>query len=269
MEALQIVQMENADITTWDLPAIKAELQKRLDEFAGLVYTADTIKDAKNDRALLNKAKKTIEDARKAYKAKCLEPYEAIEPQIKELTDMVDHQRVLIDETVKEFETAQKAEKEQEVRAYYDRKSSLLGEYADDLYSKLFDPKWLNASTSRAKYEEAIQSAINQAAGDIAAVKAMNSPFVDTLLKIYLETLSLDAVRTKKDELSAAAAAAGMTSEQQADEPPAIESRCSEVVGMENVNPEAGTAMKIYANQSQLNQITDFMKAIGVHYEFL
>ena len=32
-------------------------------------------------------------------------------------------------------------------------------------------------------------------------------------------------------------------------------------------NADEGTLLKVYATQYQLNQITDFMKAIGVTYE--
>lgn len=85
MEELQIVNLENTDIAHWDMAMLKAQLEQRLAYYKGMVYTDDSIKSAKDDRTTLNKAKKVIEDARKAYKAKCLEPYEAMEPQIKEL----------------------------------------------------------------------------------------------------------------------------------------------------------------------------------------
>ena len=102
MNDLQIVRLENTDITGWDFAMLKAELQSRLDSYAGLVYTDETIKSAKTDRTTLNKVKKAIEDARKAYKARCLAPYEALEPQIKELVEMVEKQRLLIYETLKD-----------------------------------------------------------------------------------------------------------------------------------------------------------------------
>ena len=105
MNELQIIKLENTDIIGWNFAMLRAELQSRLDTYAGIIYTDETIKDAKNDRTTLNKVKKVIEDARKAYKARCLAPYDALEPEIKELVDMVEKQRVLIDETVKDYET--------------------------------------------------------------------------------------------------------------------------------------------------------------------
>ena len=60
MNELQVISLENTDITTWNFPALKAELQAYLSDYASLVYTDDTIKDAKKDRTTLNKAKKVV-----------------------------------------------------------------------------------------------------------------------------------------------------------------------------------------------------------------
>lgn len=54
----------------------------------------------KKDRTTLNKVTKVIEDARKAYKARCLAPYDALEPDMKSLVDIVEKQRALIDNKV-------------------------------------------------------------------------------------------------------------------------------------------------------------------------
>ncbi len=269
MNDLQIVNLENTDITVWDFPSIKAELQRHLDTYAGIAYTDETIKDAKNDRTTLNKVKKVIEDARKAYKARCLAPYDALEPEIKELVDMVEKQRVLIDETVKDYETRQKESKELEVRKYYDRKAVILGNLADVLYPKLFDKKWTNATTARNKYEEGIMAAINTAAADVDEIRSMNTPFVDTLLEVYVETLSMEQVKTKQTELDEAAKKASLTTVEEA--AVVLGSPIEATVKAEQApaNAEDGVAMKIYATQNQMNQITDFMKAIGVRYELI
>ena len=82
----------------------------------------------------------------------------------------------------------------------------------------------------------------------------MNSPFVDTLIEKYVETLSLDAVKEKDSELTETMKKANLT---------ALEEVKTEV---KTASGEAVT-VKIYATQNQFNQIFDFMKAIGVTYE--
>lgn len=267
MQELQIVSLENTDIVGWDFEQIKSQLEQRLEYYKNLVYTEDDIKSAKNDRSDLNKAKTVIENARKAYKAKCMEPYEALEPKIKELVGMIENQRHLIDDTVKSFEDKKKKEKKVEIRSYYDKKSFVLGEYADRLYDKLLDPKWLNATTAKGKYEEEIQIAVNNALNDINSIKATNSPFVDTLIDVYIDTLSMERVETKNAELTEAHSKAKFV-ETQVSEPEQPAGEIRNLVSQTS-SADGSNMIKVYATKSQLVQITDFMKAIGVTYEIV
>lgn len=268
MNELEIMNNVGLDVTKWDFDSIKSELESRLADYAELVYTDDNIKVAKGDRATLRKVKKKIEEARKDYKKKCMEPYEAMEPKLKELVQLVDKQDKAIDHVVKEYEERQKEEKEEKIRKYYDRKAVVLGDMAWKLYDEIFDPKWLNASTSKAKYEEEIQVAIDEAARDIEEIKGMNSPFVKTLLDTYADTMSMEDVIDKERELSKAVEMANLKPKQA----PAPEQPAAEV---QPVNDEAdadgknGRMIRIYADDKKLKKLTDFMRAIGVQYELL
>ena len=267
MNELATLSFENRDISTWDFTQLRTELQRGLDYYAKIVYTDDSIRDAKKDRALLNKVKKAIEDARKDYRNKCLEPYKLVEPQLKELVDMVEEQRLLIDSTVKDYETRQKDIKEQAVRDYYNKKSMILGALADRLYPKLLDPKWLNANTTRLKYQEGVQLAISGAHRDLKAIKEMNSMFTDFLVDVYVDTLSMDAVKEKEAELTKIVQSIlpAVHNEQ------IINNNILNTVFNEQATDTSveGVTMKIYADSKQMNQITDFMKAIGVKYELV
>ena len=144
------------------------------------------------------------------------------------------------------------------------KKAFVLEDLAEALYEKLLDSKWLNASTSKARYEEEIQVAINKALNDINTIKAMGSPFVDTLIEKYVATLSVDEAKAKHDELTEAASKAGLN--QNAEAPPVAEPPKPAAPDVK-VNPEDGVRVKLYGSQSQLNQAFDFMKAIGIKYE--
>lgn len=267
MNELLVSNLEQIDITKWDFEQLKEELESVLSEYRTLVYTDDTIKAAKNDRAQLGKAKKAVEDQRKAYKERCLAPYSAIEPRVKELVGMIEEQRQAIDDVVKDYTERQRAEKEKFVRSCYDKKSSTLGDLADSLYGKLLESEshsnWLNASVAKKKVEEEVQEAINSAAEDIAGIKAMKSPFEKTLIETYVSTLSVDAARSKHEELMEATAKAGMS--QQADS--ILTRQSAEEEEGAAARSEDGVVLKVYGSQRQLNQVFDFMKAIGVKYE--
>ena len=76
-----------------------------------------------------------------------------------------------------------------------------------------------------------------------------------------MDTLSLDEAKAKHDELVLAASRAGFNQTNPA--PETAEKPSAPVVS----NTAEGVILKIHANQSQINQICDFMKAIGVAYE--
>ena len=58
MNDLQIAALERTDIATWDFERIKANLGSALAVYKNTVYTDETIKSAKDDKATLAKAKK-------------------------------------------------------------------------------------------------------------------------------------------------------------------------------------------------------------------
>ena len=261
MDELAVIDFTQSDITTLDFESLKIQLSAKLAEYDSFVYTEENISLVKKDAAYLNKQKKILEDALKAYKKKCMEPYDAVAPKIKELTGMIEEQRQKI-KSIDDNAKAQKSEeKEQAVRAYYNKKAVVLGELSDKLYPKLFDKKWINASTSKSKYEEAVQLAVNKAFRDIETIRSWNSPFVEKLISLYVDTMSVDIVETKNNELLSAVKAVGLSKV-------SVESSAVESIGSSE-RIEDSFSLRVFANQKQLEQITDFMKIIGVKYEVI
>ena len=62
MNELSIVGLENTEITSWDFEKIKTELSQALSVYKNMVYTDESIKSAKDDKSVLAKAKKMVED---------------------------------------------------------------------------------------------------------------------------------------------------------------------------------------------------------------
>lgn len=84
---------------------LKAEITSKVEMYKNLVYTgSDQIKDAKADRAALNKLIKAMSDERIRIKKDCLKPYDEFERKIRELTDIVNEPVQLIDKQIKEYE---------------------------------------------------------------------------------------------------------------------------------------------------------------------
>lgn len=94
-----------------NLEALKAELAPKLDYYNNLVVTEDSIKDAKADKAALNKLKTAINDQRIAIKNQYLEPYNVLENQCKEVISLIDAPIQAIDKQIKAFDEIEKQEK--------------------------------------------------------------------------------------------------------------------------------------------------------------
>ena len=62
---------------TFNFDELKQEIGASLEKYKGLVYTDATIKDAKADRAALNKFRDALETKRKEIKKRSMIPYEA------------------------------------------------------------------------------------------------------------------------------------------------------------------------------------------------
>lgn len=170
---------------------LKQEMTAALAKYNGLVYTDESIKDAKTDRATLNKFKDALENKRKEIKKQCLEPYEAFEKKIKELTALVDKPILAIDAQVKSFEQAQKDEKKATIRAFYD---DHIGDLAALLpFDKIFNEKWLNATVKIAESQESIMQTIGRVSSDLRTIANIKSEFELQVKDTYLQTLDLSS----------------------------------------------------------------------------
>ena len=258
MQEFQLTGIQSTDITDWNFEQIQTHLIQVLESSKDTVYYDES--SAKADKSELTRAKKILEDKRKEYKAQCLAPYEAIDKQIKSLTSLLDQRAAEITVSVNAFIEKRKNEKEQELFEYYMNKSAALGELAESLWKRILSPKWLNASASRKKSEESIQLSISNASNELEQLRALKSPYIDTLIEYYVGGAELSDCFRKNDELTAANEKAGMT----------ISSTANSVIRSEiaqNALSNSGITLTIHGDKRQLEQVFDFMRAIGVLFE--
>ena len=99
---------------------LKTGISEAVKKYENLVVTEDGIKQAKTDRANLNKFKSAMEDKRKEIKKQCLQAYEPFEIKIKELVAMVDKPCQEIDKQIKNFEDKEKSDKKKLLKEYFE-----------------------------------------------------------------------------------------------------------------------------------------------------
>ena len=115
---LKVKELDFPKLIEFNFEELKAEITAKAALYKNMVYTDDSIKQAKADKAALNKFITALEDKRKEVKKQCLQPYEAFEKQMKELVAIVNEPVQLIDSQGKAYEDKQKADKLEKIQEF-------------------------------------------------------------------------------------------------------------------------------------------------------
>lgn len=177
--------------------ALEEQLDKKLDEYRGAVFTEDTKTIAKAEIASLRRLKKDIEDGRKTVKKKWMEPYDAFDKRMKILSTKVDEPINAINEQVQAFEEKRRQEKREEIHRMYE---DCVSEYEESrefiVLDKLYDPKWENASVSMKSIKKDMAEKMSAIQTAVSSIKAMRSDKELDALALYKRTLNLnDAIQ--------------------------------------------------------------------------
>ena len=151
---------------------LKNELTEKVHMYETLVYGEEQIKEAKADRASLNRFKKALNDERIRREKEYLKPFNEFKAQIAELVAIIDKPIAVIDAQVKDYEAKKRDEKNEAIVALWDSRE---GKPDWLKLVMIFDASWLNASTSMKAIGDAIDAKLAQVQSDL-----------DTLAKLPL-----------------------------------------------------------------------------------
>nr|DAY68051.1 MAG TPA: Protein of unknown function (DUF1351) [Caudoviricetes sp.] len=184
---LKMNDVQFPKVIEFNFAELKQEITEKAALYKNMVYTDETIKEAKADKATLNKFITALEDKRKEVKKQCLQPYEEFEKQIKELVAIVDEPVQLINEQVKAYEDKKKADKLEKIKGFWESV-----EHPDWLTcNKIFDQKWLNATTSMKKVEDAIKERLKQICSDMDTLNSLPE-FAFEAVEEYKQSLDVN-----------------------------------------------------------------------------
>ena len=182
---------------TFNYAELSTAIKTKMEEYKGLVYTDDQIKEAKTDRADLNRLKGILKDERIRMKKAYLEPFSDFEDKINSLISVIDEPVALIDSQIKEYEKKQKDDKEQEIREKF--KGMGFPDYVSLI--KVWNPKWLNKSYSMKNIEDDLLSRKAEIQKDIDTIRAIPE-FSFEALEAYKVNLSLSEAVAKGKEMA-------------------------------------------------------------------
>lgn len=183
----------------WNNEELKAEIAEKMRDYKNLVFTEETIKDAKADRAKLNKLKSAFEEERKRIKKLCMFPYDEFEKQVKEVVALIDEPIRLIDQQIKEVEEQKKVEKKGKILEVYEGMIGTLKGVVP--FEKLFRPEYLNISKSMKSITEELTETIQRINNDLDTIEGFGSKYELQIKDAYLRTLDLSFAMREKARL--------------------------------------------------------------------
>ena len=192
-----LVEQKNGSIET-NSEEIKAALAAKMEEYKGMVFTAESQPEAKRTVASLRKLKKAMNDRRIEIKKTFMMPYTNFEAQVKELDKLIDEPIDFISGQIEEFERRRVEAKKAMICEIY---TGIMAEHGTVMeylpLDRIYDSRWENSTTTQKAITEAITAHVEHVEKDLDTIRAMESEFEDKGLAKYKATLELsDAIAT-------------------------------------------------------------------------
>lgn len=183
----------------WNKAELEAAVKAKVDSYKGIVYTEETLKSAKADRAELNNLLKAIEDRRKKVKEIINQPYSDFEKELKSVTALIKSQTEEIGKQIDSFEDKQKEEKKQKIQEAYD---SAIGDLKEILpFTKVFDTRYLNKTYKLNTAISEVKAKIEQVKTDLSTIESVCGKYALNAKDVYVRTLDLSKALAEEKRL--------------------------------------------------------------------
>ena len=184
-----LVEQKDGSIET-NFEEIKVALAAGLEEYKGMVFTAESQPEAKRTVASLRKLRRI--EIKKTFMA----PYTNFEAQVKELDKLIDEPIDFISGQIEEFERRRVEAKKAMICEIY---TGIMAEHGTVMeylpLDRIYDSRWENSTTAQKAITEAITAHVEHVEKDLDTIRAMESEFEDKGLAKYKATLELsDAI---------------------------------------------------------------------------
>lgn len=188
----------------FNVEELKSELTEKLAYYDNLVVTEDALRDAKSDKAKLNKLRTAIDTKRKEVKKACLAPYEEFERQCRDILDMIDRPINSIDQQIKVFEQKELDAKYQEIKSHFDY--IMTSEECSGLpivLDKIINPKWQNKTAKIETLKTEITDSVAKIVEDVNGIRYAygGTPHLTAALNRYYEAYDAGAAHLYANKL--------------------------------------------------------------------
>lgn len=257
---------------------LKSELTTKIHHYETVVYTDDQIKEAKTDRANLNKLKDALNTERIRREKEYMEPFNEFKGKINELIGIIQKPISIIDEQIKAADQKKKEDKKAAIKALFDEAG--FPEYYP--FEKAFNEAWLNTSCSMARIKEDLKTLLVK---NEKAVETINNlpEYSFEAMEVYKKTLDMTDAITKATEIGRIAKAKEEeriraereaeikrveAEKRKAEEEARATQEEPEAVAVEEVKEAPATWVRFEAHVTKENaaKLADFMKTNGIPF---
>lgn len=271
---LIINDVELPEKISFNYEELKRELAEKVHMYETIIYTDDQIKEAKQDKAALNKLKKALNDERIRREKEYMRPFNEFKAQINEIIAIIDKPVSVIDKQVKEYEEKKRQEKLDEIVHYW----NILIDHPQWLrLDMIMSDKWLNASVSMKSVQGEIEARLEQIKSDLDTLNSLPE-FSFEATEVYKTSLSLnkaveegkrlaDIQRRKQEQEAAKAEAKLLEAEKEKERNTGVQEA---VTGDLLDEPEAVAqwiSFRARLTVAQAVELKDFFNRRGIEFE--
>ncbi len=194
----QLISVDQLPVISNQLERLKPEIQKMVDDALALEISEETVGTIKKVRAELTKRKNSLEVRRAQIRDAVNGPYEAFMQVYKNcVTDLFKMADDKLGDGVKRVESAAKAKKEEEVKAYFAEYAASVG-WPKMAFARAGINVTLTASMKQLK--EQARTFIDRIASELGIIAEME--FADEIMVEYNKSLQLkSAIDTVKERI--------------------------------------------------------------------
>ena len=164
----------------------------------GLQYTEGQYADLKKDLAKLRKIEKDLTSQTSYVKKKYMEPFDNFKKEMDEIRSELGNTIKDLSAQGDEFEKQRKEKKLAEIKSLYQELCT--NAQVEIPFSKVFQDKWLNVSTTKASIKKSVKSFLCAYQQDIESIEN-SCKYYEQAKKVYLETFDLNAALKENNEL--------------------------------------------------------------------
>ena len=241
--------------------------------YSTIIFTEETLKEAKTEKANINKFKDKVADFRKKIVAEYNKPIELFEKTAKETEALLKETYANINLQVQKFEDQQKQEKEKDVKEYYQEyaKSNNLEWITEEKYYQMANIN-VTLSASMKSLMEQVKTFIDKILDDLKLISTQQNEI--EILAEYKQTLNVSLAITTVSErmkrLEEERKAKENVAEAQQQEERVVEKVQEVLKAPKEEEKTYSMTFKVWGTLEQLKGIKSYLEELkkdGVRYE--